>query len=178
MLPQTQHPSTYKPCNAVFSLSGIFDILAARATSPFMTVHLIKLSVGTENFADLQARQQARLLMLEKSGKQPELIHTTRNKPRRANEILDGGSIFWVVKGGIIARQKMLDIRTITLDGVPHCELVFDTTLVSVQWQPRRAFQGWRYLEEQDAPQDRDVTSQEDEMPQAMRQELMRLGLL
>lgn len=143
-----------------------------------MTVHLIKLSVGTESFADLYTRQETHLHAMKKAGKTPELMHTTRNTPKRAAELLDGGSIYWVAKGGIIARQKMLDVRAITRDDMPYCGLVYDPILVPVQWQPRRAFQGWRYLEEENAPPDRDTATGEDELPPAMRQELIKLGLL
>ncbi len=143
-----------------------------------MTVHIIKLSVGTENFADLVAWQKWRLKDLKDKGKTPELIHVTRHTPKRAEEVLDGGSIYWVVKGWVVARQKLLELRPMKRDGVPHCGLVFDKKAVPVMWQQRRAFQGWRYLDPKDAPRDREAGSANDELPPDLRQELLALGLL
>ena len=119
-----------------------------------MTIHLIKLSVGTESFADLRDRQTAQLDVLRAAGTKAELMHVTRRAPKRADELLDGGSIYWVVKGFVVARQKMLALRTLEMDGIAYCGLIYDTQLVPVRSQPRRAFQGWRYLKTEDAPED------------------------
>lgn len=143
-----------------------------------MTVHLIKLSVGSESLADLAAWQKKHLKDMKGKGKKPELIHVTRHMPKRADEVLNGGSIYWVIKGWIVARQKLLELRAVKKGGIPHCGLVYDKKIVPVQWKPRRAFQGWRYLEPQDAPPDRDVRTGDDELPEALRQELAALGLL
>lgn len=143
-----------------------------------MTVHLIKLAVGIESFEDLEARQKARLHKMQQAKEPAVLTHTTRNTPKRAPEILDGGSIYWVVKGNIIARQEILDIQPLMIDGISHCNIVYGMPLIPVQRQPRRAFQGWRYLEEQDAPPDRSISDGEDELPDGLRQELIELGLL
>ena len=143
-----------------------------------MTIHLIKLSVGTESFADLRDRQAARLDTLRAAGKQAELMHVTRQMPKRAAEVLDGGSIYWVVKGFVVARQKMLELRPLEVNGVAHCGLIYDTDLVPVRSQPRRAFQGWRYLKPEDAPEDLPAGSGHEDLPEHMRQELRALGLL
>jgi hypothetical protein len=142
-----------------------------------MTLHLIKLSVGPESFDDLGDWQKARLKDMKAKGKKPELVHVTRQMPKRAAELLDGGSIFWVVKGWIVARQKILELRPMKRDGVPHCGIVFDKKVVPVQWRQRRAFQGWRYLEAKDAPPDRSDGGFDD-LPEALRQELAALGLV
>ena len=143
-----------------------------------MTIHLIKLSVGSEDFAHMAAWQKQRLKDLKAAGRKPELIHVTRQTPKRAEEILSGGSIYWVVKGGIIARQKIIELRPVTLDDIACCVIGYDSNLIPVKFQPRRAFQGWRYLSMEDAPADRVLGDNDDEMPEEMRRELELLGLL
>lgn len=143
-----------------------------------MTVHLIKLSVGSESIDDLAAWQAQRLAEQKAQGLPQELVHVTRHMPKRASEVLDGGSIYWVIKGWIVARQKMTELRPIDKDGVTYCGLVHDPLLVPVEGRPRRAFQGWRYLEAVDAPPDRLGADVEGEMPEHMRRELRALGLL
>ena len=142
-----------------------------------MPLHIIKLSVGSDSLDDLAHWQKQRLKALKDAGKKPELIHVTRQTPKRAEEVLDGGCIFWVVKGWIVARQKLLELRPLKRDGVPHCGLVYDKKIIPVQWQQRRAFQGWRYLEPKDAPPDRHK-GDTDALPPELRQELMALGLM
>ena len=84
-----------------------------------------------------------------------ELKHTTRMLPKRREEVLDGGSLYWVIKGFIAVRQRLLDIRPfVDKEGVSRCHLVYDKDLVVVSPQPRRPFQGWRYFEAKDAPRD------------------------
>ena len=68
--------------------------------------------------------------------------------------MLDGGSLYWVIKGQIAARQKLKELRAVKRNGVPHCGLVYDKELIPVSPRPRRAFQGWRYLDDKDAPPD------------------------
>ncbi len=98
--------------------------------------------------------------------------------PKRADEILGGGSLYWVIKGQIAARQKLLAFRPITRNGVPHCGLVYDKVLVPVIARPRRAFQGWRYLEDKDVPSDLSLTKGAKDLPEALQRELAALGLL
>jgi len=141
-------------------------------------MHLIKLSVGTESLADLRDGQAARLAALCAAGKRAELVHVTRQTPKRAAAVLDGGSIYWVVKGFIVARQKMLALRALEIDGIAHCGLVYDAELVAVRSRPRRAFQGWRYLKPEDAPEDIPAGGGHEDLPEHMRQELRALGLL
>src|SRR5258706_11239010 len=95
--------------------------------------------------------------------------------PKRADEVLDGGSLYWVIKGQIAARQKLLAFRSVKKNGVPHCGLVYDKELVPVTLRPRRAFQGWRYLEAKDAPPDLAKTRGAKGLPEALQRELAGL---
>lgn len=143
-----------------------------------MTMHLIKLSVGPESLDELVAWQKERLRELKKKDKKPELIHVTRHMPKRSEEVLDGGSIYWVIKGVIVARQRLLELRPIKKGGVTYCGLVHDKKMVPVDWRQHRAFQGWRYLAPKDAPKDAAARSKGDNLPDSLRQELVALGLL
>ena len=137
-----------------------------------MTVHLKKLSVGSESLASLRQWQEAR----RKAGF--ELMHVTRNTPRRAEEVLDGGSIFWVIKGVMCARQPIVELREMQrADGKSACGIVLAPDLIAVEPRRMRIFQGWRYLEAEDAPAD--LTDPVDEsMPPALVAELRELGVL
>ena len=141
-----------------------------------MTLHLIKLSVGSDSLDHLKAWQKQWLKEQKAQGKKLELIHVTRQMPKRADELLDGGSIFWVVKGWIVARQTILDLREVEKNGLPHCGIVYDKKVVPVQMRQHRAFQGWRYLTAKDAPRDSNASG--DELPDSLRKELAELGLL
>lgn len=141
-----------------------------------MTIHLIKLSVGPDNLSDLERWQEQRLKDMKRRGQKPELMHVTRHTPKRADEVLDGGSIYWVIKGWLCARQKLIELRPVDRDGIAHCGLVLDKKLVRVAPRPHRAFQGWRYFPVGDAPPD--LKKGEDEIPDDMRRELTALGLL
>ncbi len=145
-----------------------------------MTMHLLKLCVGAESVEDHQRWIDGRLAVRRASGQALELCHTTRMVPRLADEVLDGGSLYWVTKGQIQSRQVIIDIRPFTDDeGIGRCQLVLAPELILTRPQPRRPFQGWRYLKPGDAPAD--LVSNEDddsEMPHAMRADLVALGLL
>ena len=114
-----------------------------------MPLHLIKLSVGTDSIEDLEDWIKLEACEQKKRGvKKPERIHTTRMVPKRAEEILDGGSIYWVIRGEILCRERILDIRPfVDKEGVGRCRLVLDPKCVPVRPRPYRAFQGWRYLD-------------------------------
>jgi hypothetical protein len=141
-----------------------------------MALHLIKLSVGPDSLADLVAYQTRRLEELARQKKVPELVHITRQTPKRAEELLQGGSIYWVIKGTICARQRLLELRPLLRDGVPHCGLVYDKEMVRVAPRPHRPFQGWRYFDSKNAPSD--LAKDAAELPQEMLRELSVLGLL
>jgi hypothetical protein len=143
-----------------------------------MTIHLIKLSVGPQSLIDLEARQKSYLKSLKEKNKKPELMHITRQMPKRAEELLDGGSIYWVIKGWVCARQKLIELRPLVIDDIPHCGLVFENELIRVSPRPRRPFQGWRYLEAKDAPPDISQNEYHKDLPETLLAELMKIGLI
>ena len=146
-----------------------------------MTLHLIKLCVGVEDIEHLRALQQGRLAAMRDAGQPPVLAHITRMVPRRCEALLDGGSLYWVIRGRIQVRQNLLDIDPFTDDdGIRRCRLVLAPQLVEVRPQPRRAFQGWRYFEAEDAPADIGNVQPADEegLSPQMRAELIEMGLL
>jgi hypothetical protein len=145
-----------------------------------MTLHLVKLCVGCDTVQDLAHWQVERLRELKRAKKKPELCHRTLQTPKRAAEILDGGSLYWVIKGFILVRQRIVALRPDRKeDGSACCAIVLDAKLVTTRPQGRRAFQGWRYLPAEDAPADgRPMNKQEGEMPQAMRAALRELRLI
>jgi hypothetical protein len=141
-------------------------------------LHLIKLCVGVDSLEELARWQKQRLAEKKKKSQKPELVHITRQTPKRAEELLGGGSLYWVIKGQIAARQKLIELRPLTRDGVPHCGLVYDKKLVPVLRRPRAAFQGWRYLDAKEAPADIANVKGAKGLPAALQQELAALGLL
>lgn len=145
-----------------------------------MPLHLIKLAVGCDNVADLEDWIKQKLKEKKSSGQKVERIHTTRMFPKRADELTDGGSMFWVIKGQITCRERILDIRQVTgKDGIKRCQLVLDGKPKLVEPRPRAAFQGWRYLEDKEIPRDLSrVAPGASKMPEEMRRELRELGLL
>lgn len=144
-----------------------------------MTIHLIKLCVGADSIADLEDWQADRLKQMKRAGQKPELMHITRQMPRKKFDLLEGGSLYWVIKGYIAARQELLELREITRGGVPHCGLVLGKDVIRVAPRPHRAFQGWRYLDLKDAPRDlAKGAGQVDDMPEEMVRELSELGLM
>jgi hypothetical protein len=128
--------------------------------------------------ADPEGWIKQKLKAQKQRGKKPERIHTTRMVPKRADELIDGGSIFWVIRGQIICRERILDIRPFTdRDGIHRCRLVLDPKCVLVEPRPRSAFQGWRYLEAKEAPRDLSRAAPgAAKMPEQMRRELRELG--
>jgi len=115
-----------------------------------------------------------------KRGLPPRYAHITRMVPKRAEEILGGGSLYWVIKGQIEARQRIVGIEPfMDADGVGRCKVWLDGAIVPVAPRPMRAFQGWRYFAAKDAPPDIDMSQPElAAMPEALRRELAGLGLL
>ncbi len=142
-----------------------------------MALHLIKLCVGVDTLEELSAWQKGRLAELKKKKKPFELVHVTRQMPKRGDELLDGGSLYWVIKGQIAARQRLIALRPVTKNGVPHCGIVYDPKLIATARRFHRPFQGWRYLNAADAPPDaRDLKGEG--LPEALKAELAELGLL
>lgn len=145
-----------------------------------MTLHLIKLCVGANSIEDLADWQNGRIAEQKQAGLPPRIVHATFQTPKRDAELLDGGSLYWVIKGVIQARQTLIGLDEGTRpDGTPCCLLVLDRRIVSVRPMPRRAFQGWRYLKPEDAPADlKPGESGLADMPPAMRRQLADLGLI
>lgn len=141
-----------------------------------MVQHLIKLSVGTEDVEDLLMWHSDR--RAQTADGLPR--HVTRMWPRRAAEVLDGGSIYWVIKGVTLCRQRILRLDEVTGgDGIRRCAIVMDPELVRVVPSQRRPFQGWRYLDPADAPADLDRRrSGEEALPAALSAQLAELGVL
>lgn len=145
-----------------------------------MPLHLIKLCVGCDSVADLEDWIKQKLAEKKKRRLKPEHIHTTRMIPKRAEELIDGGSLYWVIRGQISCRERILDIRPTTgKDGIKRCQVVLDGKVTLVEPRPRGAFQGWRYLEAKEAPRDlARAAPGASRMPEKMRRELQELGLL
>ena len=145
-----------------------------------MPLHLIKLCVGADSVSDLEDWIKEKLRAKRKSGEKPEHIHRTRMVPKRAGDLVDGGSLYWVSRGAIMCRQRIRDVRPVRdTDGIGRCGLVLDRKVVLVEPRPYRAFQGWRYLAVKDAPRDLDkVAKGAAAMPETLRRELRELGLM
>jgi hypothetical protein len=145
-----------------------------------MTLHLIKLCVGCDSVKELQDWIRERLRDKKRRGLKAEHVHTTRMMPKRGDELLGGGSLYWVIRGEIACRQRLKAIRPIRdAEGVSRCQLVLDPNVVMVHPRGYRAFQGWRYLPAKDAPPDLDRSAPGlILMPDTLRRELRELGLL
>jgi len=145
-----------------------------------MSLNLIKLCVGCDSVAELTSWIKQRLKQKKARNEKPEHIHTTRMVPKRVDELLDGGSLYWVIRGQIMCRQGLVAIRPfVDKEGVGRCRLVLRPKVVPVEPRPFRAFQGWRYLNAKDAPRDLDRAAPgARNMPENMRRELRELGLL
>lgn len=139
-------------------------------------LHIAKLAVGIRDIAHLREVQTRR------AASEPPLRHHTRNFPRRANEITGSGSIYWVIAGTMLVRQRVLDVIEDRWDDDTRCAgLVLDPTLVPVEGRPVKAFQGWRYLADADAPAD--ITEMgpiagADGLPEELRRQLRALCLI
>jgi len=138
-----------------------------------MTLHLIKLCVGVSEVSEL------RDWIRDCRAGRDTLDHTTRMFPKRRDEILKGGSLYWVIRGLILCRQPIAGLEPVRgKDGIERCRIVFKPKIILVEPAPRRAFQGWRYLEAEDAPRDIVKGARAVEMSAKMRKELAELGLL
>lgn len=137
-------------------------------------INLVKLCVGADDISDLVSWQTH---LQNTYGK---VFHTTRMVPKRQADLLEGGSIYWVIKRQIRVRQVITDIEEFTDgQGIRRCHLHLDPQLVLTRLSPRRPFQGWRYLTKEDAPADApDNIEVDEDMPEALRSELTELGLL
>lgn len=143
-----------------------------------MTIHLVKLCVGAKSVNDLAEWVEKRVKLNEQAGRGSVHEHVTRMHPKRQAALLDGGSIYWVIKGVVLVRQRILGFQSrIGGDGVRRCAIALDPGLVLTEPQSRRAFQGWRYLPVDDAPKDA-RTGRGAPPPPELAAELAALGLL
>jgi len=143
-----------------------------------MTTHLIKLAVGVEDVEHLAQLQAGRMQANAAAGLGPYPRHITRQRPKREAELLDGGSIYWVIKGVIRARQRVRALEgLVDNEGVSRCAIVLNPDLHPTQAKPHRAFQGWRYLDPAKAPRDA-VKGEAQAMPDELARALDDLGLL
>jgi hypothetical protein len=138
-----------------------------------MPLHLIKMCVGINDVDHLRG------VRAKRRETQPECLVRTRNLPKRAEELVDGGSLYWVIRGYIRARQRVLDIFSEQgEDGQRRCVLHLDHEIVPTALQPRQPFQGWRYLEHADIPPDARTSEGDYDFPPELARELRELGLL
>ena len=154
------------------------------APDPAGPLHLLKMAVGISDIEELRRVRAARIK--EHGG---SWVYT-RNQPRRAEAVLAGGSIYWVIRGQIRVRQRITGLRgerddpTSGIKGRAYCRIEVDPLLVATLWRPWRPFQGWRYLAPADAPPDAPVPGVrsspeaiEGALPERMIAELRALGL-
>jgi hypothetical protein len=137
--------------------------------------HLMKLSVGTESVEDLADWQASQRPRWPKGC----AVHVTRMWPKREAEVLNGGSIYWVIKGVILCRQRIVGLEQVEGgDGITRCAIVLDEEIIRTQSAPRRAFQGWRYLDPKDAPPDlMRGREHEEALPPGLAEAMAEFGL-
>jgi hypothetical protein len=153
-------------------------MLQSRITMP---LHLIKLAVGCDSVKELKSWVAERMKAAKQKGLPQHHIHITRMTPKRVEEILAGGSLYWVIRGEIAAREKIIAIEPFRdRDGIGRCRLVMQPRVMAVSLRPMRPFQGWRYFSETDAPPDlgKAAAGSLAAMPEPLRRELRDLGLL
>lgn len=142
-------------------------------------LHLVKLCVGTESIEELRQWQSGRAAEQLAQGLDPRPRHVTRMWPRRADALLAGGSLYWVIRGAILVRQRILALDRLTgEDGIERCAIRLDPGLVRTVAAPRRPFQGWRYLAPADAPRDLPQPRRgETALPPGLAEALAEFGL-
>src|SRR5215469_9228169 len=138
-----------------------------------MALHMLKIAAGVSDLAELKELQK------ERRKERGVYAFYTRNMPKREEEILDGGSVYWVIKGQIQARQRIKGFRPIVnRRGRPAVLVTFEAKLTPTQWRPHRPFRGWRYLAPDEVPKDLRKGAKAKGLPAKMEAELRELGLL
>ncbi|MFZ4120485.1 MAG: DUF1489 family protein [Caulobacterales bacterium] len=140
-----------------------------------MTIHVVKLAVGADTVEEIAVWQQWQMAQAKANGLPPRPVCGTRSWPKQAESILEGGSLHWVVKGAILVRQRIVEIAPVTDEHGERCGLYLDPVLVRTNPQPKRPFQGWRYLKPTDAPSDLGEVGSAD-IPDDLRRKLVQLG--
>ena len=138
-----------------------------------MALNILKLCVGVSEIEELE------VWVKDAKAGRDTLDHVTRSFPKRREEIIPGGSLYWVIRGMILCRQPIANLEAVTgADGINRCRIVFQPQIIPVRPAPKRAFQGWRYLAAADAPPDLTKSAGSKGLPEKMRRELAELGLL
>ncbi len=134
-------------------------------------INMLKLCVGVHSLADLTSRIDAR--------QSTETLHVTRMWPKRQAELLNGGSLYWVIKGVILARQRIIALdEVVGKDGIRRCGIRLDAALIQTEPAPRRPFQGWRYLAPASAPRDlRRTRKNQSDLPTSLTSALAEIGV-
>ena len=156
----------YWPLRPKARLGGLFWT----PNGNWLVLHLIKLCVGCDTVEELLAWRAA----IARPG-EPWILRT-RQSPKRAAELMDGGSLYRVYRGFILSRQKLLSINTLSSEGRPRCEITLDDAVILTDPTPRRAFQGWRYLPATDAPRDLGEAGAGQEVPVDLARRLREIG--
>ena len=144
-----------------------------------MALHILKLAVGAESLDSLRAWTERSAAAAQASEGRAVVRLSTRMAPKRVDEVLDGGSLYWVIRGAIQARQPIVGFEPFKdAGGVGRIHIVMRPEVVAVRPRPSRPFQGWRYLRAQDAPADWAINDFDDAIPPEMRRELMELCLI
>lgn len=140
-------------------------------------MNLVKLCVGAETVDDLRDWRDRCLAERKARKLSAHMPHTTRMWPKQEKALLAGGSMYWVVKGQVLVRQPIFKLEeSIGQDDIRRCRILLEPELILTAPQPRRPFQGWRYLKPEDAPADLDEARAK--MNQALAGDLAELGLL
>ncbi len=141
-----------------------------------MTIHIVKLCVGADSVEDLAEWQIGQIKRAKAAKLRPNPVCGTRMWPKRVEDVLAGGSLYWVIKGVISVRQRIIAVDHVTDNHGERCGLYLDAHLHRTVPQPRRAFQGWRYLEPNDAPADLGEAQGGADLPEHLRRQLVELG--
>lgn len=142
-----------------------------------MPLHLIKLCVGVDSVEDLERSRDRRVAERKARGEPAVSRHVTRMTPKRAEEILEGGSLYWVIKRVIQCRQRIISLDEVRdADGTKRCAIVMDPEIVRTNPSPKRPFQGWRYLKDSDAPGDLTAATGGADLPDDLRRKLIEIG--
>lgn len=139
-----------------------------------MTIHLLRLAVGADHLQSMRDWRRDHQILWKG---QPVVPTYTRRAPTRVAELLDGGCIYWVVKGFIQCRQPFVGFDEIEHDGTRYCRMLMAPDLVETVSMPKRPFQGWRYLKPEEAPADLGEAGQGEPLPEHLLAELRSLGL-
>lgn len=146
-----------------------------------MVLHIIKLSVGSQTVEDLAQWQKKHCVYRKEKNKNSYVYHTTFHEPKRLNELLEGGSLYWVIKNCIQARQKLVGFdKGHKENGTPCCLILLEQKIHLVKPVYHRSFQGWRYLSNDEAPPDLSHSGHKglSKLPENLRRELAELCLL